>query len=130
MFDHSGLYLDYALLMMRIMVGLVFAASGLADLKDPTGRGKSIGLPKVATQFIGVAELLGASAVIAGVLIEPASVGLILIMLGAIQKKIFVWKTGFWGSDGLGWNYELILTSILLVTLFSGGGSLKPFAFY
>jgi len=23
---------------------------------------------------------------------------LILIMLGAIQKKIFVWKTGFWGK--------------------------------
>jgi len=48
-------------------------------------------------------------------------------MGGAIQKKIFVWKTGFWGKDGLGWNYELILTSMLLVILFSDGGSIKPF---
>jgi len=50
-------------------------------------------------------------------------------MLGAIQKKIFVWKTGFWGSDGLGWNYDLILTSMLFVILFSGGGQIKPFDF-
>jgi putative oxidoreductase len=130
MFAHSELYLDFALLLMRIMVGLVFAASGLADLRDPTGRGKSIGLPKEFTLFLGAAEALGGAAVIAGILIEPASVGLILIMLGAVQKKIFVWKTGFWGSDGLGWNYELILTSMLLVTLFSGGGTIKPFEFY
>ncbi len=130
MFDHSGLYLDYALLLMRIMVGLVFAASGLADLRDPAARSKSIELPKGFTVFLGVAELLGAIAVMSGVLIEPASVGLILIMIGAIQKKIFVWKTGFWGSDGLGWNYELILTSMLLVALCSDGGNIKPFAFF
>jgi putative oxidoreductase len=43
-------------------------------------------------------------------------------MLGAVQKKIFVWKTGFWGKDGLGWNYELILISMLLVILCTNGG--------
>jgi putative oxidoreductase len=45
-----------------------------------------------------------------------------LVMLGALQKKIFVWKTGFWGKDGLGWNYEFILISMLLVILCTGGG--------
>jgi len=109
------------------MLGLVFAASGLSDLKDPAGRAKSIGLPKGATLFLGAAEILGGLAVMAGVLIELASIGLILIMAGAISKKLFVWKTGFWGSDGLGWNYELILTSMLLVALFSGGGDIRPF---
>ena len=119
--------LDYALLFMRIMVGLVFVASGLADLKDPTARAKSIGLPQGLTLFIGLAEVLGGVAVMTGILIELASAGLILIMAGAIQKKMFVWKTGFWGSDGLGWNYELILTSMLLVCIFSGGGDIRPF---
>jgi putative oxidoreductase len=103
------------------MIGLVFTASGLADLKDPTARAKSIGLPKNATLLLGAAEMLGGTAVMTGLLIEAASVGLILIMGGAMQKKIFVWKTGFWGSEGLGWNYEMILTSMLLVTLFSRG---------
>ncbi len=119
--------LDFALLFMRIMVGLVFSASGLADLKDPAKRAKSIELPENATRYLGAAEILGGAAVMTGVLIEPASAGLILIMGGAIEKKIFVWKTGFWGSKGLGWNYELILTSMLLVTLFSRGGRIKPF---
>ena len=127
MFDRTGPYLDYALLFMRSMAGLVFAGSGLADLRDPEGRGESIGLPKRATSLLGAAEVLGGAAVMAGVLVEPASAGLILIMGGAVQKKIFVWKTGFWGKDGLGWNYELILTSMLLVTLFSGGGKIRPF---
>jgi putative oxidoreductase len=118
---------DIALLFMRVMAGLVFSASGVADLKDPDARSKSIELPRAATQLLGAAEVLGGVAVMTGVLIKPAAAGLSLIMGGAIQKKIFVWKTGFWGKDGLGWNYELILTSMLLVILFSDGGSIKPF---
>jgi putative oxidoreductase len=129
MFIHSASYLDYALAFMRIMVGLVFAASGLADLRHPVERSKDIEMPKGFTFFLGVAEVLGGVAVISGILAQAASIGLILIMLGAIQKKIFVWKTGFWGSDGLGWNYDLILTSMLFVILFSGGGQVRPFAF-
>ena len=71
---------------------------------------------------MGTAELLGGVAVIIGLLTQLAAIGLILIMLGALQKKIFVWKTGFWGKDGLGWNYELILISMLLVILCTNGG--------
>ena len=59
---------------------------------------------------------------ILGVLQRLAAIGLILIMLGAIQKKAFVWKTGFWGKDGRGWSYELTLISMLLVIFFTGGG--------
>jgi putative oxidoreductase len=128
--DPPGFPLDVALLFMRVMVGLVFAASGLADLKDPAARAKSIELSHGLTLFVGGAELLGGVAVISGILIQLACVGLIVIMAGAIQKKIFVWKTGFWGKDGLGWNYDLMITSMLLVLLFSGGGQLKLFTFW
>jgi putative oxidoreductase len=69
-----------------------------------------------------VAEMLGGIAVIVGFLPQLASIGLILIMLGALQKKMFVWKTGFWGKDGFGWNYELILVSMLIVILCTNGG--------
>jgi putative oxidoreductase len=58
-----------------------------------------------------------------GVLQQLAAIGLILIMLGAIQKKMMVWKTGFWGKDSLGWSYELTLISMLLVILFTDGGT-------
>lgn len=105
------------------MVGLVFVASGYADLKDPTERSKSIELPKNFTVFLGAAEAAGGIAVIVGFLAQLASIGLVLIMLGALQKKIFVWKTGFWGANGLGWNYELILCSMLSVILCTDGGA-------
>ena len=37
---------DLALLLLRIMVGVVFIAGGYSHLKDPAGRAKSIGLSK------------------------------------------------------------------------------------
>lgn len=105
------------------MVGVVFAASGLGHVKDPAGRGKSIGMSKGFTAFLGTAELAGALGVIFGVLTQFAAAGLILLMLGAIQKKIFVWKTGFWGKHRTdGWHYELMLIVMNLVIIFTGGG--------
>jgi putative oxidoreductase len=112
------------LLFLRIMAGLVYAGSGYNDLKDPDARSKSIGLPKNVTLFIAVAELAGGAGLILGVLQQLAAIGLMLIMLGAIQKKIVVWKTGFWGKDGFGWSYDLTLMSMLFVILFTDGGSL------
>jgi putative oxidoreductase len=113
---------DYALVLLRLMVGLVFIDSGYHDLKDPGARGKSIGLSRNLTIFLAAAELSGGVAVVIGFLTQLAAIGLILIMLGAIGKKVFVWKTGFWGKDGLGWNYESILISMLLVILCTNGG--------
>jgi putative oxidoreductase len=95
---------DVSFLLLRFMVGIVFLASGWNHLKDPEGRSKSIGMSKGFTVFLGVAELAGSLGVILGVLPQLA-IGLILLMLGAIQKKIFVWHTGFWGKPGYGWHY-------------------------
>jgi putative oxidoreductase len=47
---------------------------------------------------------------------------LILVMLGAIYKKIFVWHTGFWGEKASGWHYDLIFVVMNLVILFTDGG--------
>ncbi len=113
---------DFGLLLLRIMAGLIYAKSGYSDLKDPDARSKSIGMPKGFTIFLAAAELAGGAGLILGVFAQLAAIGLILIMLGAIQKKITVWKTGFWGDDGLGWSYDLTLVSMLLVVLFTGGG--------
>jgi hypothetical protein len=35
-----------------------------------------------------------------GVMVQLAAAGLILIMLGAIVKKLFVWHSGFGGKHG------------------------------
>jgi putative oxidoreductase len=126
MFDLTP-YSDYALLFMRIMVGAIFADSGYLDLKNPDERSKNLGLPKGFTLFLAVAEIAGGIAVILGVLQQLAAIGLILIMLGAIQKKISQWKTGFWGSSAPGWYYEVTLISMLLVIICTSGGKLVLF---
>lgn len=113
---------DYGLVLMRVMAGIIYAGSGYSDLKDPEARSKSIGQSKAFTMFLAVAELAGGIAVIIGFLQQFAAIGLILVMFGALQKKIFVWKTGFWGKDGYGWYYEITLISMLLVILFTDGG--------
>jgi putative oxidoreductase len=103
-------------------VGTVFIASGWNDLKDPVARSKSIGLSKGSTIFLGAAEVAGSLGIMFGVLTQLASLGLIVIMLGSIQRKIFVWHTGFWGEKSYGWHCDLMLLVMNLVIVFTGGG--------
>jgi putative oxidoreductase len=113
---------DLAVLFMRLLVGLVFVTSGWSHVKDAVTRAKSIGLSVGFTRFLGLAEVAGGLGVAFGVLTQLAALGLILIMLGAIQKKIFVWHTGFWGKHSDGWHYDLLLASMCLVIATTGGG--------
>ncbi len=115
---------DVGLLLLRLMVACVFFTSGLNHLKDPAERAKGIGASIGFTIVLGSGEVLGSLGVAFGVLIQLAAIGLILIMLGAIQKKIFVWKTGFWGKGGSGWHYDLMLLVMNLVIVVTGGGKL------
>jgi putative oxidoreductase len=113
---------DAALLFMRLLVGLVFVTSGWRHAKDPVSRGESIGMSPGFTRLLGIAELAGGLGVALGVLTQIAALGLILIMLGAIQRKIFVWHTGFWGKHSDGWHYELLFVAMNLVIATTGGG--------
>lgn len=123
MFPQLSQFSDAALLLLRLMVGAIFASSGWGHLKNPEERSKSIGMSKGFTAFLGAAELAGALGVIFGVLTQLAAAGLVLVMLGAIQKKMFLWKTGFWGKHGTdGWHYDLMLVVMNLAILFTGGG--------
>ena len=119
-----ALYGDWAMLALRLMVAAVFFASGLAHARRPKERAKSIGTGPGFTLFLGIAEMAGALGVATGVLIQPAAIGLILVMLGAIQKKAFVWKTGFWGEKASGWHYDAMLVAMNLVLVTFGAGRL------
>jgi putative oxidoreductase len=113
---------DAALLLMRLLVGLVFVTSGWSHVTDPVTRGKSIGFSPGFTRVLGIAELAGGLGVALGILTQPAALGLILVMLGAIQKKIFVWHTGFWGKHSDGWHYDLLFVTMCLVIAATDGG--------
>jgi putative oxidoreductase len=115
-------FADLGLLLLRLMVGIEFFTSGWSHLKDPAARSKSLGLSKSFTIFLGIAEVAGALGVISGVFAQLAAIGLILIMLGAIHRKIFVWHTGFWGEQNSGWHYDSMFVVMCLVIAFTGGG--------
>ena len=95
MFPQLAQFTDFGLLALRLMVAAVFISSGWSDVTKPDERSKSIGMSKGFAVFLGAAELAGGLGVAFGVLTQLAALGLILIMLGAIQRKIFVWHTGF-----------------------------------
>ncbi|MGA2216720.1 MAG: DoxX family protein [Terracidiphilus sp.] len=124
MFSIPGALLcaDWSLLLLRLMVALVFGTSGFSHLKSPRQRAESIGMSVEFTVFLGAAELAGAMALVVGVLTQWAALGLILVMLGAIYKKVVQWKTGFWGEKSMGWHYDLLFVVMNLVILCTGGG--------
>ena len=122
MFPQLAQLTDLSLLLLRLIVAAVFVTSGWSHAKDPKARAKSIGMTPAFALFLGVAELAGGLGVGFGVLTQLAAIGLILVMLGAIQKKIFVWHTGFWGEKASGWHYDLMLILMNLVIACTNGG--------
>ncbi len=114
---------DFSLLLMRLLVAAIFISSGWSHAKDPVSRGKSIGMSPGITRALGIAEVAGGLAIALGVLTQLAALGLILVMLGAVQKKITAWHTGFWGKHGTdGWHYDLMLAVMCLVIAATAGG--------
>jgi putative oxidoreductase len=116
-------YGNAALLFLRALLAAIFGTSGWSHVTKPAERAKSIGMSKPFTIFLGVAEVAGALGILAGVLAGWASLGLILVMLGAIYKKAFEWKTGFWGKGSQGWHYDLIMVAMCLIIITVGPGA-------
>ena len=115
-------FADVALLCLRLVVAAVFFDSGRRHVADPVGRGAGIGLSPGVTRFLGLVQMAASLGVAFGVLTQVAALGLIAVSLGAIQKKVFEWRTGFWGDKTYGWHYDLLFLVCNLVTLTTGGG--------
>jgi len=120
LFPQLSHFFDLSLLLLRLIVSLVFVTSGVKHLRNPAERSKSIGMSKGFTIFLGIAEVCGGLGVAFGVEAQLAALGLILVMLGAMQKKIFAWHIAFWADNG--WNYEVMIVLMNFVIVTTGGG--------
>jgi putative oxidoreductase len=123
MFPSLLRWLPLGLLLLRLMVGIVFMDSGWNDLHSPQERSQGIGKSEHFTIFLGTAEILGGAAVILGIWSQLAALGLMLVGLGAIYEKLFVWHIGFWGEKTYGWHYDLMLLVMNVVVAVTNGGS-------
>ncbi len=113
---------NLALLLLRAVLSLVFLASGWSHARRPTQRGESIGMPASIAWGLGMLELLAGVSLLLGVFPRSGALLVMLVMAGAIYKKIFVWKTGFFGEDNGGWYYELVYLAAAFTILATGGG--------
>ncbi|MBC7556222.1 MAG: DoxX family membrane protein [Chryseobacterium sp.] len=111
-----------SLLLLRIIVAIVFFSSGKSHTMNPVERGKSVGLSPSITRFLGIAEIIAAFSIALGVFPQIGALIIFITMLGALQKKIFVWKTGFYEDKGYGWHYDLIFLIATLVIISTNGG--------
>jgi putative oxidoreductase len=122
--------LDLGLLIVRLVVGLTFAAHGAQKLfgwfggYGPKGTGgwmDSIGLkPGVAMAVIaGLIEFVGGLCFAAGLITPVAGVLLALVMIVA-TAKVHISK-GFWNTNG-GYEFTLVLIAVTVGIALTGAG--------
>ncbi len=115
-------YGDAAMLVLRVVIGAIFIAHGVMkfDLWQQPAAGMNI-----VMMILSVAEPLGGLALILGVLAQWASLGLCVVMVGAIYMKQFTWGGSFIGTSGPAWEFDAVLLASLLVLLCYGPGRLS-----
>jgi len=124
-FVQFGQFTDLVLLVLRVTVGAIFIAHGLS--KRPMWRtrpsegmsARMLGLMR----FLSIVEPLGGVALILGFLTPFAAFGHSIVMIGATYLKIFVWKSGFRGQQGTGWEFDLLILAACLAIIVLGAGA-------
>ena len=117
--------LDLALVILRVVLGVVFLAHGgqklfVYGLDGVAGSFGQMGIPgaALAGPLVAVAEFAGGLALIVGLLARLAGVGLAVVMLGAILFAHL--PAGFFAPQGF--EFPLTLLAISLAVALVGPG--------
>jgi putative oxidoreductase len=122
---------DLALLIVRIIIGLAFAAHGAQKLfgwfggYGPKGTGgwfESIGIKPgvLAAVAVGMVEFFGGILLAAGLFTSVAAILLAATMVGAIAKVHG--KNGFWNTSN-GYEFNLVLIAVFVAIAIFGAGN-------
>jgi putative oxidoreductase len=112
---------DVAKLLLRLAIGVIFLYHGIGkwSMEDPNA----------IFTILKFAEPLGGAAMILGVLTQLASLGLSIIMLGAIYMKMTGFGQGaldpagtFAPGGGTGWEFDLMILAGCIAILIMGPG--------
>ncbi len=113
---------DLALLIVRIVVGTIFAVHGSQKLFgafDGPGLAETVKSMGPIGYPVAIGECFGGLGLVFGFLCRFSAASLIVVMIGAIAKVHA--KNGFFSSDG-GYEYNLALIGLLAAVLVAGPG--------
>jgi putative oxidoreductase len=121
---------SYGLLLLRLVVGLLFAAHGSQKafgwfggpgMAGATGFVGSLGfrMPTLWAWQLMLAELAGGLALAAGFLTPLAALALVIDMIVAIA--LVKWQNGFFSGNG-GYEFELVLLTVPVALVATGPG--------
>src|SRR6266566_2128384 len=113
---------DVALLVLGI--GAVFLSHGLGKRRlwsmqpsqqMPAGMLRNL-------RILSIAEPAGGLGLLVGFLTQLAALGLVIVMLGALQFLITKVHRKFTGDNSAGWEFEFMLLIVALALAILGGG--------
>lgn len=138
MFKFCPVGAEYAALVNRVVLGIIFIAHGGQSVGgffgghglEATIQGfQGMGLPAIVAILVAFGEFLGGIALVLGLLTRIAAVGIAIIMLGAVFTVH--WEHGFFlnwfmvPDKGHGFEYNLALMGMAVAAFFSGAGKLS-----
>jgi uncharacterized membrane protein YphA (DoxX/SURF4 family) len=107
-----------ALLFLRLVLGQIFLVHGWKKVKKKEAGGSSKYI------FLGVLEVIFGLMMIVGLLVEFAALFYIVIMLGALYMKLFVWPDQKYVGN---MEYDVLIMLAALVIFVLGPGVLAVF---
>lgn len=115
---------DVALLILRLTLGTIFLVHGLPKRglwsAQPSDRMPAGMLRNL--RILSIAEPAGGLGLLFGFLTQPAALGLVIVMLGAIQFLRTKAHRKFTEQNSPGWEFEFLLLVIALALAILGGG--------
>lgn len=120
--------IDVALLIARIIVGVIFMAHGAQKLFGAfggPGLSAVVGMMGPLGYLVSIGEFFGGLGLVVGFLSRFSAASIIVIMLGAIAMvhgKVGFFMNWMGNQGGEGFEYHLLAIAILLVILIAGPG--------
>jgi putative oxidoreductase len=120
--------IDVALLIARIIVGVIFMAHGAQKLFGAfggPGLSAVVGMMGPLGYLVSIGEFFGGLGLVVGFLSRFSAASIIVIMLGAIAMvhvKVGFFMNWMGNQGGEGFEYHLLAIAILLVIVIAGPG--------
>jgi putative oxidoreductase len=132
MFKFSEKMASYGVIILRVALGIIFIAHGsqkLSGMEASIQGFQGMGLSAFVAVAVTVIELLGGIALVLGAFTRLASIGIAVVMIGAVMKvhgaNGFFINWHMVPDQGHGYEYNLALLAMAVCLLCSGAGRLS-----